>query len=147
MKKYIVSAFVAVVLLSGCTSNTDKAVSAAAGFLEAYFDMDYQKAAGYATGDVEQTLALAGDNLSQVPEHLRQRVEEASRATSFRIISATLAEDKSHITVEYELHPFNAGKNSVLLRTMVVEKRDGAWKVARLNEPVGGETTPESGEN
>ena len=132
MKKILTAAVCAILALSGCTPKTDKAAAAASDFLTAFFDMDMNRAAELCSDEIA---AVLRDTVavSEFPsEEVYKKVVEASRKTTFKIISSVQDEDTGEVEVQYEIYPYGAPKGASIPRTMRLVREDGAWKVVSL---------------
>ena len=93
MKRILITAVIAIFALCSCTPKADKAAAVAGDFLTSFFNMDYAAAAGYCTSDIADMLRdtiAAGDYPS---EEIRAKVVEASKKTSFKIVSSEVEEE------------------------------------------------------
>ncbi len=118
--------------LCSCTPRADKAAAVATGFLADFFNMKYDAAAAFCTGDIAEMLRdtiAAGDYPS---EEIRAKVEEASKKTTFKIISSEIDEETGAAVVAYEIRPYGAVGEGTIPRTMHLEKIDGSWKIVSL---------------
>lgn len=134
MKRLIIPAvcLMLALALSGCSSRSGKAESAASGFLTAFFDMDFNRAAAFCSDDIA---AIVRDTIadSDYPsEEIRAKVVEASRKTTFKIVSSQIEEKSGAAVVGYEIHPYGAVGGGTIPRTMRLERMDGEWKVVSL---------------
>lgn len=132
MKKILTAAVCAILALSGCTPKTDKAAAAASDFLTAFFDMDMNRAAELCSDEIA---AVLRDTVavSEFPsEEVYKKVVEASRKTTFKIISSVQDEDTGEVEVKYDVFPFGAPKGVAISRTMRLVREDGDWKIVAL---------------
>lgn len=132
MKRILIAAFLAFFALYGCAPRADKAASVANGFLTSFFNMDYESAAAFCTPDIAAVLCdtiAAGDYPS---EEIRAKVVEASRKTTFKIVSSQIEEESGAAVVDYEIHPYGAVGNGSIPRTMRLERIDGDWIITSL---------------
>ncbi|MBO4557961.1 MAG: DUF4878 domain-containing protein [Bacteroidales bacterium] len=132
MKKIAILSLCALLALCGCTSKADKAGAAASNFLEAFFAMDYDAAAAFCSDEIA-TLVRDTLEASQYPsEEIRAKVVEASKNTTFKIVSSEADEETGEVTVKYEIYPYGAPKGAAIPRTMRLGKTGGDWKVVAL---------------
>lgn len=132
MKKILIVAFVAILALCGCTPKADKAAEVASDFLSDFFNMDYAGAAAFCTDDIAAMLRdtiAAGDYPS---EEIRAKVVEASRKTTFKVLSSALDEESGDVVVNYEIVPYGAVKSSAIRHTMRLVRIEGDWKITSL---------------
>lgn len=134
MKRLIIPAvcLMLAMALCGCISRSGKAEATASGFLTAFFDMDFERAAAFCTPDIAAILCdtiPAGDYPS---EEIRAKVIEASKKTTFKIVSTQIEEESGAAVVNYEISPYGAVGDGTIPRTMRLERMDGEWKVVSL---------------
>ena len=130
MKKIFVLLLLAA--LCSCTPKADKAAAVADSFLTSFFKMDYADAAAFCTDDIAEMLRdtiAAGDYPS---EEIRAKVVEASKKTTFKIVSSTIDEETGAAVIAYEIRPYGAVGEGTIPRTMRLEKIDGDWKIVSL---------------
>ena len=131
MKRLLCAIFLLASLCS-CTSKADKAAAAATGFLTGLFNMDYAGAAAFCTGDIAAMLCdtvAAGDYPG---EEIRTKMAEASRKTSFKIVSSEVDEKTGTVVICYEIRPGDAVGGGAIPRKMRLEKIEGDWKIVSL---------------
>ncbi len=115
----------------GCNSGRGPE-QVASEFLTDFFQMDYAAAGELCSGEIAS--AICDTSAVAYPsEEIRAKVEEASRGTSFEIISAEEAEGGNDVLVSYEIHPFGASAGATIPRTMRLSKIDGKWVIVSLN--------------
>ena len=132
MKRILITAVIAIFTLCSCTPKADKAAAVAGDFLTSFFNMDYAAAAGYCTSDIADMLRdtiAAGDYPS---EEIRAKVVEASKKTSFKIVSSEVEEETGAVIIGYEIRPYGAVGEGSIPHTMRLEKIDGSWKIVAL---------------
>ncbi|MBQ3658536.1 MAG: hypothetical protein II963_00075 [Bacteroidales bacterium] len=132
MKRILITAVIAIFALCSCTPKADKAAAVAGDFLTSFFNMDYAAAAGYCTSDIADMLRdtiAAGDYPS---EEIRAKVVEASKKTSFKIVSSEVEEETGAVIIGYEIRPYGAVGEGSIPHTMRLEKIDGSWKIVAL---------------
>lgn len=132
MKKTAILTLCTVLALCGCTHGADKASATASDFLTAFFDMDFNRAAAFCSDDIA---AIVRDTIadSDYPsEEIRAKVVEASRKTTFKIVSSQIEEESGAAVVGYEIHPYGAVGDGTISRTMRLERMNGEWKVVSL---------------
>ena len=96
----ILSAAVALLLCTSC-NRVEKSVGAASeGFMKAYISMDYEAAAGFCTAPLAAMLTEGAEGMDEIPPVIMEKMKEASRETSFRIVSVTVNEEKTGAVVE-----------------------------------------------
>ena len=131
MKRLLCAIFLLASLCS-CTSKADKATAAATGFLTRLFNMDYAGAAAFCIGDIAAMLCdtvAAGDYPG---EEIRTKMAEASRNTSFKIVSSEVDEKTGAVVICYEIRPGDAVGGGAIPRKMRLEKIEGDWKIVSL---------------
>lgn len=132
MKRIIFTAIVAILAITGCAPKADKAAAVAGDFLTSFFNMDYAGAAAFCSDDIAVMLrdtVAAGEYPS---EEIRAKVIEASRNTSFKIVSSSMEEESGAVVVSYEVHPYGAVGNAAIPHTMRLARLDGEWKIVAL---------------
>ena len=132
MKKILLAAVIAILALSGCTPKTDKAAAVASGFLEKFFNMDYAAAAAYCAPDVAEMLCDTIAAADYPSEEIRAKVVEASKKTSFKIVSSEVDEETGAVDINYEIRPYGAVGDASIPHSMRLEKIDGDWKIVAL---------------
>lgn len=132
MKRILIMAVIAIFALCSCTPKADKAAAVAGKFLTSFFNMDYADAAGYCTDDIAGMLrdTIAAD--AYPSEEVRAKVVEASKKTTFKIVSSEMEEETGTVVIGYEIRPYGAVGEGSIPRTMRLEKIDGSWKIVAL---------------
>lgn len=118
--------------LCSCTPKADKAAAVADSFLTSFFKMDYAGAAAFCTDDIAEMLRdtiAAGDYPS---EEIRAKVVEASKKTTFKIVSSEIDEETGAAVIAYEIRPYGAVGEGTIPHTMRLERIDGDWKIVSL---------------
>ena len=132
MKRILFAAVIAIVALSSCTPKADKAAAVANDFLESFFNMDYAKASAFCTEDIAAVLRDTIATADYPSEEIRAKVVEASKKTSFKIVSSEVEEETGAVIIDYEIRPYGAVGDAAIPRTMRLEKLDGDWKIVAL---------------
>ena len=130
MKKIVVLFLLAA--LCSCTPKADKAAAVADSFLTSFFKMDYAGAAAFCTDDIAEMLRdtiAVGDYPS---EEIRAKVVEASKKTTFKIVSSEIDEETGAAVIAYEIRPYGAVGEGTIPHTMRLERIDGDWKIVSL---------------
>ena len=132
MKRQIVPLLCLMAVLCGCTPKTDKAVAVANDFLTNFFNMNYDGAAVLCADDIAAGLrdTIAAD--AYPSEEIRARVVEASKNTTFSIVSSAFDEESGDVVVNYEIRPYGAVGDGTISRTMRLARLDGDWKIVAL---------------
>ena len=132
MKRLFLTAIVAIFAITGCAPKADKAASVAGDFLTSFFNMDYAGAAALCSDDIAAMLrdTVAADEYPS--EEIRAKVIEASKQTSFKIVSSEVEEETGAVVVSYEIHPYGAVGNTAIPHTMRLARMDGEWKIVAL---------------
>ena len=132
MKRFIIAASIAILTLFSCTPKADKAAAVANDFLESFFNMDYSKASEFCTEDIAAVLRDTIAAADYPSEEIRAKVVEASKKTSFKIVSSEVEEETGAVVIGYEIRPYNSVGDAAIPRTMRLEKIDGTWKIVAL---------------
>ena len=132
MKKILITAFLAIFALYGCAPGADKAAAVANDFLTSFFKMDYEGAAAFCTPDIAAVLCDTIAASEYPSEEIRKKVVEASRKTTFKIVSSQIEEESGAAVIDYEIHPYGAVGNGTIPRTMHLERIDGNWLITSL---------------
>lgn len=132
MKKILIAAFLAFFALYGCTPKADKAAAVANGFLTSFFNMDYEGAAAFCTPGIAAVLCDTIPASEYPSEEIRAKVAEASKKTTFKIVSSQIEEESGAAVVNYEIHPYGAVGDGTIPRTMHLERIDGNWIITSL---------------
>lgn len=132
MKKILIAAICLLFALCSCTPKTDRAAATASDFLNAFFEMDLNRAAGLCSGEIADVLLDTIPAADYPSEEVRAKVVEASKNTTFNILSSTELEETGEVEVKYEIHPFGAAGDAAIQRTMRLQLIDGDWKVVAL---------------
>ena len=131
----VAAAMALVLALGGCTQATGasgKAAKTASGFLDAFFKMDYAGAAAFCDSKISALLTDTIPAAEYPSEQIREKALEASRGTSFKIVSASELHGSDSVLVCYEIHPFGAEKGQALRRTMTLVKAGRTFKIVAL---------------
>ena len=132
MKRLIIPAICLLLALCSCTPKADKAAATASDFLTAFFEMDISHAAGLCSDDIAAVLLDTIPASDYPSEEIRAKVVEASKNTTFKILSSTELEETGGVEVKYEIHPYGAAGDAAIQRTMRLQLIDGDWKVVAL---------------
>ena len=132
MKRFLTVALAATLTLCGCTSKTDKAVAVADSFLTNFFNMNYDGAAALCSDDIAAALrdTIAAD--AYPSEEIRDKVVEASRNTTFKIVSSAVDDESGDVVVSYEIHPWGAVGDAAIPRTMRLQRTGSDWRITAL---------------
>jgi hypothetical protein len=132
MKRILLTAIIAIFAITGCAPKADKAAAVAEDFLSSFFGMNYEKAAALCSDNIAAMLrdTVAADDYPS--EEIRAKVIEASKQTSFKILSSEEEEETGEVVVSYEVHPYGAVGNTAIPHIMRLEKVDGNWKIVAL---------------
>ena len=132
MKKLIIPLLCLMAVLVGCTPKTEKAAAVANDFLTNFFNMNYDGAAALCSDDIAAGLrdTIAAD--AYPSEEIRARVVEASRNTTFKIVSATVDDESGDVVVNYEIRPYGAVGDGTISRIMRLARLEGDWKIVAL---------------
>ena len=132
MKKILIPALCLMLALAGCTAKTDKAAATASDFLTAFFAMDYERASSFCGEEIAAAIRDTIADSDYPSEEIHRKVVEASKNTSFKIISSSQIEDTGEIEVRYEIHPYGASKSAYIPRTMRLARTGSTWKIVAL---------------
>lgn len=132
MKKILIAAFLAFFALYGCAPKADKAAAVANDFLTSFFNMDYEGAAAFCRDDIAAVLCDTIAASDYPSEEIRAKVVEASKKTTFKIVSSKIEEESGVAVVDYEIRPYGAVGDGTIPRTMRLEKIDGNWIITSL---------------
>ena len=132
MKKILIAAILAFFALYGCAPKADKAAAVANDFLESFFNMDYEGAAAFCTPDIAAVLCDTIAASEYPSEEIRAKVVEASKKTTFKIVSSQIEEESGAAVVNYEIRPYGAVGDGTIPRTMHLERVDGNWIITSL---------------
>ena len=132
MKRILTVTLSAMLALSGCAPTTDKAAAVATDFLSEFFNMNYAGAAALCSDDIAAMLrdTIASD--AYPSEEIRAKVIEASKNTTFKILSSEVDEESGEVVINYEISPWGAVGNTAIPRTMRLGRIDGDWRVIAL---------------
>ena len=132
MKRILTAIICATLALSGCTPKADKAAEVATGFLTEFFNMNYAGAASLCSDDIAAMIkdTIAADEYPS--EEIRAKVVEASRNTTFKIVSCEMMETSDTVVVCYEIYPFGAAGNTPIPHSMSLLREGGNWKIVAL---------------
>lgn len=97
-------------MAASCNADERHAQETAENFLKAYYSMDYAIAEDYCTMDLVGVIEESIDGLSSLPESILDKMKEAAYATSFEIVSVSVAEDGTSASVDYLLSAPGLGK-------------------------------------
>ena len=118
--------------LCGCSSATGKAEATASEFLTAFFDMNFESAAALCRDDIAAVIRDTIADSDYPNEEIRAKVVEASKKTTFTIVSSKIEEESGAAVVNYEIRPYGAVGDGTIPRTMRLEKIDGNWIITSL---------------
>lgn len=132
MKRILIVTISAILALQGCAPKTDKAAAVATDFLTEFFNMNYAGAAALCTDDIAAMLSdtIAAD--AYPSEEIRAKVVEASKNTTFKIVSSEIDEGTGEVVVNYEIRPWGAVGDGSIPRSMRLAHKDGYWKIVAL---------------
>ena len=132
MKKLIIPLLCLMAVLGGCTPKTEKAAAVANDFLTAFFNMNYEGAASLCTDEIAAALrdTIAAD--AYPSEEICAKVVEASRNTTFKIVSSNVDEETGDVVIDYEIRPYGAVGDGVISRTMRLSRLEGDWRIVAL---------------
>lgn len=132
MKRIIIAAIAVILAITGCAPKADKAAAVAGDFLTNFFEMNYDRAAALCSDDIAAMLrdTVAADEYPS--EEIRAKVIEASKQTSFKIVSSEVEDETGAVVVGYEVHPYGAVGNTAISHTMRLARLDGEWKIVAL---------------
>ena len=131
MKRLFCALFLLASLCS-CTSKADKAAGAATGFLTCLFNMDYAGAAAFCTDDIAAILCDTIASGDSPGEEIGAKMAEASKKTTFKIVSSDVDENTGAVVIGYEIRPLGAVGGGSIPRKMRLEKIEGDWKIVSL---------------
>lgn len=100
-------------------------------FLTSFFEMDYESAAGFCSEEIGSLLLASVASREYPSESIGEKVSEASKGTAFKVNSCEKTEEKNTVEVKYTVTPFGGGAG--IEHTMTLVKRDGEWKISRLD--------------
>ena len=128
----MIVALCAVLALCGCAPKADKAAAVANDFLSDFFKMDYAGAAAFCSEDIAAALrdTIAAD--AYPSEEIRAKVVEASKKTTFKIVSSEVDEESGDVVINYEIRPYGAVGDGSIPRSMRLSRIDGDWKIVAL---------------
>ncbi len=122
----------AILAVTGCNSGNGPE-KVASDFLTDFFQMDYAAAGALCSQEIAS--AICDTSAVAYPsEEIRAKVEEASRGTTFEVISAEKEEGSEDVLVSYEIHPYGASAGAAIPRTMRLSKIDGKWLIVSLKD-------------
>jgi len=110
MKKYILVFAAVIVFLCACTNNEKIARTTAEAFLESYYSLDYQTAETFCTPECAHLIEISITGMEELPEYIREKIEEASRETSYEIVNVDAETIEGEAVVKYRLHSFGLDK-------------------------------------
>lgn len=121
-----------ILALCGCTHEEDKASATASDFLTAFFDMNFERAAALCNDDIATIIRDTIADSDYPSEEIRAKVIEASKNTTFKIVSSQIEEESGAAMIDYEIHPYGAVGNGSIPRSMRLERVSGEWRVVSL---------------
>lgn len=132
MKRILTAIICAILALQSCAPKADKAAAVATDFLTEFFNMNYAGAAALCSDDIAAMLrdTIAAD--AYPSEEIRAKVVEASKNTTFKIVSSVIDEETGEVVVNYEIRPWGAVGDGAIPRSMRLARTDGDWKIVAL---------------
>ena len=104
MKKILFATLLCLGMLTACQRPEKQVESVASTFLKDYYAADYAAAANSCTPRFAALVAQGADDQEALPADLAQKIKEAARQTSFKIISIELDVDAASARVNYDVY-------------------------------------------
>lgn len=129
LKITVLGAFTAL-LLQSCTDYTEEIKGKTSGFLDAYFNGDYEKAVTFCTDSLGGEIASMLSGFELLDPSIKEMVKKQASSLTTEIISVEKSENRDTIMVNYKviLPYLPTGKD----KTLSFVKEEKEWKVAKL---------------
>ena len=117
-------------MLSSCTGKEQKVEEITKGFLEAYFDVNYEKAATYCTEELAESLMQTFKSLESLDSQVREMVIANSSKAKTEIIEIDTKSKQDTVIVSYKifLDNFPGGIDNKLSLVKIGKE----WKITGL---------------
>ena len=104
MKKILFAILLCFGVLAACQRPEKQVESVAEAFLKDYYAADYAAAAAQCTPRFAALVEQGAEDQESLPADLAQKIKEAARQTSFKIVSIELDEDAAFARVSYDVY-------------------------------------------
>ncbi|MHC1779950.1 MAG: hypothetical protein AB9922_06905 [Bacteroidales bacterium] len=124
--------FPIIVLNTSCGNKEKEVHSAATKFLDAYFGVDYIKAAGYCTPELGEELKVSLKSIESLEKGLKEMIIKQTSGIKFEIkkVDKTYIKDSLIVVYEVKLPGYPDGSDNRLS----LVKLNNEWKVATIGK-------------
>ena len=129
---YLVFALMTLVLANSCGNKTDEAKLQAVEFLDAYFKVEYMRAAEYCTDELKGEIIKAFEQIESLEPGIKESVIQNTSRTKTEIVYVDTESKKDTVIVNYKviLPNFPDGIDNRL--SLIKENK--IWKICDLGQ-------------
>ncbi|MDP3451429.1 MAG: hypothetical protein Q8R90_00615 [Bacteroidales bacterium] len=117
-------------IIFSCNGSDKGARERAKMFLDSYFSIDYEAAAGYCTPELGQDLKEALKNIESLEKGVKEMIIKQTSEIKTEITEVKLFAGNDSLTVYYKV--YLSGFPNGIDNTLIMVKEDKEWKVAVL---------------
>ena len=127
---FLLLMLIVTVLVNSCGNKSDEAKIRAVEFLDAYFDVDYMRAAEYCTDELKGDIIRAFEQIESLEPGIKESVIQSTSQTKTEITSVDTESKRDTILVNYKviLPSFPNGID----RQLSLVKEGTVWKICSL---------------
>ena len=124
--------FAITVFNTSCGRSEKEVQGVAASFLDAYFGVDYEKAAGYCTPELGEELKVSLKSIESLEKGVKEMIKKQTSGIKFEIkkVDKTYIRDSLIVVYEVKLPGYPNGSDNRLS----LVKKDKEWKVATIGK-------------
>ncbi len=126
------AAFIFLSIITSCSLDEKRARTSAGGFLDSYFKIDYEKAAGYCTSELGEELRSSLKSIETLESGVKEMIIKQTSAIKSEIIKVERGSGRDSMVVVYRV--ILSGFPNGIENRLVLVKSGKDWKVAQLGK-------------
>lgn len=126
----LLAAFALLAITASCSQDEKSARASAGGFLDSYFKIEYEKAAGYCTTELGEELRSSLKSIETLESGVKEMIIKQTSEIKSEITKVERGPGRDSMVVIYKV--VISGFPNGIENRLVMVKRDKDWKVAQL---------------
>jgi len=124
------AAFIFLAIIISCSQDEKSARASAGGFLDSYFKIEYEKAAGYCTSELGEELLSSLRSIESLEPGVKEMIIKQTSAIKSQITKVEHGPGRDSMVVVYRV--VLSGFPNGIENRLIMVKNGKEWKVAKL---------------
>ena len=126
------AALIFLAIIISCSQDEKSARASAGGFLDSYFKIEYEKAAGYCTPELGEELRASLKSIESLESGVKEMIIKQTSAIKSEITKVERGHGRDSMVVVYKV--ILSGFPNGIENRLVLVKSGKDWKVAKLGK-------------